>query len=197
MRILICLVAVSTGCVPVVVPPVHMRLGSVNTSSVLKRESSDGTLGTTTQIGELTFGLDSTTFAELPFSIESGVVTDVSHSGVFLEGGYLRRLAPILRFGATGGSEYWWGDNHGFGVRTALTLEYVRPFRQRTTTEHRGNDRHHRATEYIAQSGTPGIGVYMGAGYRSLADEKYGYFVLGISIHLPAVAAILDALPPP
>lgn len=173
-------------------PPLHLRVGAGRTTSEIKRESADGTPVKTTGIAEIAAGLDSSGIAELPFSIELGLIGDFEHGGTYLEGGYLRRLLPWLRVGAAGGGEYWWGDNHGFGVRAGLTLEYVRPFRQRAGSEVQGSDSHDKSTVYMAQSGTPGIGAFLDAGYRSLAEQKYGYVVVGVSIRLPAMAVFMD-----
>jgi hypothetical protein len=170
-----------------------MRVGAGRTSSEIKRTNAEGMIESTTDIGEFAIGLDSTVFAELPFSIESGIVTEFHRAGLYLEGGYLRRLLPNLRVGATGGGEYWWSENFGgVGVRAGLTLEYVRRFRQRTYSETSGSGSNDETTYHITESGSPGIGLFLDAGYRSLVREKYGYVVGGLSIRLPAMAGIAD-----
>jgi hypothetical protein len=184
--------ALSGGCFAFANPPAHLRIGAGSTTSEIKQKNYDGTIYKTNGIAEIAVGLDSTGIAELPFSIEPGLIGDFDHGGTYLEGGYLRRLLPWLRVGATGGGEYWWGDNHGFGARAGLTLEYVRPFRRRADVDVRGTDSHDKSTEYMAQTGTPGVGAFLDAGYRSLSEQKYGYIVVGLSVRVPAAAFFID-----
>lgn len=186
------LVTLLSGCMPIVVPPAHVRLGAGRTTSDIKREDREGVVKNTDEIPHFAVGLDSTTFAELPFVVETGLVTDFVNGGMYLEGGYLRRIHPKFRVGATAGTEYWFGENNGAGVRTGVTLEYVRPFRQRTGSETTGSSHDDLTTTHIAESGTPGVGMFVDAGYRSLELEKYGYVVFGLSIRLPAMAGIAD-----
>ncbi|HWO22818.1 MAG TPA: hypothetical protein VNO30_28860 [Kofleriaceae bacterium] len=64
---------------PIVVPPAHVRVGFGRSSSALERRNAEGMIETTTETGEFAVGIDSTAFAELPFSIESGLVTEIAH----------------------------------------------------------------------------------------------------------------------
>lgn len=111
------------------------------------------------------------------------------HGGLYLEGGYLRRVRPYLRVGATGGREYWWGDDHGFGARTGLTLELVTRFRQRAYSESRSYGV--RRSQVGVESGSAGTGLFLDAGYRSLDEDKYAFIVTGVSFRFPAMAGIL------
>ena len=178
-----------TGCLPFALPPGHLRVGAGKTTSEIRREDSMGVPQKIKSVPELTIGMDSTAFAELPWVIEAGGVSDFYSWGTYVEGGYIRRLIPKLRFSATGGAEYWFD---GFGVRGGVTLEYVRPFRQGVMRETTGTDSHDR-TEYVsAESGTPGIGLFVDGGYRNYDNEKYGFIVFGLSVRTAAFAGYAD-----
>lgn len=183
--------AVVPGCVPLVSPPAHIRVGAGRASKDLVHEYRDGTVVNSPTISHFSIGFDSTAVVESPIAVELGFVSEFRNPGGYFEVGYVRRVRPKIRVGASGAVETWGGSDRG--ARVGLTLEYIGRFHSGTDSETSGTDSHSMSTMNVAWSGAPGIGGFVDAGYRSLPDEKYSYVVIGVSIRLPGLVGFIDA----
>jgi hypothetical protein len=114
--------------------------------------------------------------------------------GSYLEAGPIRRIFPRLRVGATVGTEWWWGNSDGLGLRIGTTIEYTGANTHGTSVEHFGYDAHTRSTDYSARAGSFAIGMFVDAGHRWLRNEPNNtYVTFGLSFRLAAMVGLVDA----
>ena len=94
MRAACCLLVVLSGCLPILCPPAHVRLGAGYATKQLPYKTSSGTIEHSNNVSEVTLGFDSAALAESPVTLEGGLVSDFKDPGAYVEVGPMWRLLP-------------------------------------------------------------------------------------------------------
>jgi hypothetical protein len=187
------LLVLTAGCFPIVIPPVHGRLGGGRASVALPYTDANQQTKRNNSLSVLAIGLDSAALSSSPVAFEAGVLTTFERGAYYVEAGPLHRFGDHLRIGGAAGAEWWPGRDEGVGVRTSVTIEYAGPFRSQRGTEVSGFDSHDRTTTHSWRSGAFAIGGFVDAGHRWIHDERnYSYVVFGVSFRLAALFGIVD-----
>jgi hypothetical protein len=183
------LVALCAGCYPILVPPVHVKAGGAFSTTKTQYEDH-----ATDNPGYFSVGFDTANVSELPFTVGAGTTLSFNNTATYLEGGWIRRILPWLRLGASGATE-WWIEEPGFGVRTGITLELTTRMRRGAGKETEVDYEGEATDSWLAYSGSLAIGGYIDVGHRWMRDEpNHSYVCVGISIRLPAFAGIREIL---
>jgi hypothetical protein len=187
------LLGLFSGCIPIVIPPVHSRLGGGKASAALPHTDINNQTTRHNSLAMVAIGLDSAASSEAPVAFEGGVLTNFEHYAYYVEGGPMRRFGEHLRVAAAAGAEWWPGADEGAGVRTSVTVEYAGRLTRESGTEVSGFDNHDKTTTTSWQSGAFAIGAFVDAGHRWIHNEpNYTYIVFGLSFRLPALIGIVD-----
>lgn len=195
--IIIALIVGLTGCVPLLSPPIHGKLGAAYTSKAIRETEMSAdttTTGVTHWPSYVAAGVDTANVSELPGTVGAGVMGGFGNWGNYVELGAIQRVLPHLRIGVNGGAEYWI-DGDGPGVRGGVTVEYTGHHLSYATSEYnRGNDgTHDQSTTYSAAKGSFAVGAFIDVGHRWLRDEPNNtYIAMGLSVRLAAIAGIVD-----
>jgi hypothetical protein len=190
-RAVACAALVLTGCVAFAVPPIHAKLGAAYSNKRVEVRETQ----TTHSTGNLAVALDSASFSEQPIHVAIGVEANVSNSGWYIEGGWMRRLLPRVRLGIHGASEKLWETGGGYGLRTGITIEYSDDYVRVARRDYdAGSDgTHNQTTTYGAVSGTWAVGAFVDAGHRWMErDPDTFYITTGLLIRFPAMAGVVD-----
>jgi hypothetical protein len=187
------------GCLPILSPPVHGKLGGGHYSKPVPITDAMGGRTDTKNTGFVAAGLDSAIVTELPVTAGAGVMSNYTDYGFYLEGGAITRMSPRFRVGATAAGERWIAggpsDGTGVGARVGLTAEYTSRYRRFAGSERDpGTDGTHDAsTTYQARIGSFAIGAFVDVGRRWMSETADAtYVMLGLSFRLPAIAGFID-----
>lgn len=172
------------------IPPATVKLGGGFTGR--KKVLEDGTEASPAAIA---IGIDTISLSDAPIHGGFGYQASAFDSGLYVDGGVMRRVSPRFRVSATTGADYVTNDGGGGGAHVGIQLEYASKHRSAATKDYDpGNDgTHNQTTTYSAVVGSYSIGVFVDTGFRWMNDiGNHGYLQLGLIFRLPIGAGAVD-----